>query len=255
MVNIKKLNELPDGSGTLTNDDILLFMDDPSGSGVTKKISLSEISSAIGGANPFDQNLNTTDSPTFSGVNLSNNSSLSEGSFDSGIGGNGGISLNCVVGYELNWQAGHLRNIVTGDNTGTPQVIYVDSDIQFPTSGGIIDNATLKNYREVMSAPSIVSSGLTIDLSQGNVFLTTLNSNITNINIINVDSTSNRSQGFTLVFTMDGTARSVTWPTSVKWPGSGVPVLSSGNLKQDVFSFVTHTNGSGWLGFIGGYEY
>lgn len=67
---IVRLNQLPDGSGNLTNDDIFVFMDDPSGSGVTKKISLSEIGNAIGGGggNPFDQNLNTTDSPTFNGI-------------------------------------------------------------------------------------------------------------------------------------------------------------------------------------------
>lgn len=46
---IKRIDEFPDGSGSLTTDDIFLFMDDPTGSGVTKKISLSQISGAIGG--------------------------------------------------------------------------------------------------------------------------------------------------------------------------------------------------------------
>ena len=45
---IKRINEFPEGSGSLTSDDIFLFMDDPSGNGVTKKISLSDISEAIG---------------------------------------------------------------------------------------------------------------------------------------------------------------------------------------------------------------
>jgi len=49
---ILRINEFPEGSGVLTNDDVFLFMDDPSGSGVTKKISLSDISTAIGGGNP-----------------------------------------------------------------------------------------------------------------------------------------------------------------------------------------------------------
>lgn len=48
-MSIVRVNELPDGSGSLTNDDVFLFMDDPSGSGITKKISLTEISAAIGG--------------------------------------------------------------------------------------------------------------------------------------------------------------------------------------------------------------
>lgn len=46
---IQKINEFPEGSGNLSNDDVFIFMDDPSGSGITKKISLSQISSAIGG--------------------------------------------------------------------------------------------------------------------------------------------------------------------------------------------------------------
>jgi hypothetical protein len=48
---ITRINQLPDGSGNLSNDDVFIFMDDPSGSGITKKISLSQISSSI-----FDQN-------------------------------------------------------------------------------------------------------------------------------------------------------------------------------------------------------
>ena len=50
---IKRIDELPEGSGSLSSDDVFLFMDDPSGSGVTKKISLSEIATAIGGGTSF----------------------------------------------------------------------------------------------------------------------------------------------------------------------------------------------------------
>lgn len=52
-MSIKRIKDLPDGSGSLTNDDVFLFMDDPSGSGITKKISLSQISS-FGGDNLND---------------------------------------------------------------------------------------------------------------------------------------------------------------------------------------------------------
>lgn len=45
-MSIKKINELPEGSGVLSNDDLFLFMDDPSGNGITKKISLNQISAA-----------------------------------------------------------------------------------------------------------------------------------------------------------------------------------------------------------------
>lgn len=51
---IKRLNDFPEGSGSLSSDDVFIFMDDPSGSGITKKISLSAISSAIGGGGSSD---------------------------------------------------------------------------------------------------------------------------------------------------------------------------------------------------------
>ena len=47
-MSIKRINEFPEGSGSLSSDDIFLFMDNPANSGVTRKISLSELSNAIG---------------------------------------------------------------------------------------------------------------------------------------------------------------------------------------------------------------
>jgi hypothetical protein len=47
-MSIKRINEFPENDGSLSSDDIFLFMDDPTGEGVTKKISLSELSNAIG---------------------------------------------------------------------------------------------------------------------------------------------------------------------------------------------------------------
>jgi len=39
---------------------------------------------------------------------------IAKGSFDSGRGGYNGISLNCAVDYELNWQAGYLKALNSG---------------------------------------------------------------------------------------------------------------------------------------------
>jgi hypothetical protein len=44
---ILRINEFPEGSGSLSNDDVFLFMDDPSGSGITKKINLNELKNLI----------------------------------------------------------------------------------------------------------------------------------------------------------------------------------------------------------------
>lgn len=42
-MSIKRINEFPEGSGSLSNDDVFLFMDNPAGSGITKKISLTQL--------------------------------------------------------------------------------------------------------------------------------------------------------------------------------------------------------------------
>jgi hypothetical protein len=44
---LKRFNEFPEGSGSLSNDDIFLFMDDPSGSALTKKVSVSVLHSGL----------------------------------------------------------------------------------------------------------------------------------------------------------------------------------------------------------------
>ena len=41
---------------------------------------------------------------------------ISRGTFDNGTGGSKGISLNCAVGYELNWQGGHLSSSYNNGN-------------------------------------------------------------------------------------------------------------------------------------------
>lgn len=117
-----------------------------------------------------------------------------------------------------------------------------------------INNANhgFSRYSEVTSSVSISAGSLTLNLNNSNVFLVTLNSNITSITISNVNSTSSTSQGFTLIFTADGTARSVTWPASVKWPGGTAPTLTSTSSKKDVIHFVTTDNGTTWLAFVAG---
>ena len=41
---------------------------------------------------------------------------INVGSFDNGTGGSNGISLSCAVGYELNWQGGHIVNTYSSTN-------------------------------------------------------------------------------------------------------------------------------------------
>ena len=264
---IKRISDFPEGSGSLTSDDIFLIMDDPSGSATTKKVSLSTLSNILGNGggggnantgditfngttistantdqsmtittngngdiyigadrnmifdmnafsakgillqdsqedgydNPetpstlkvgsiyhqtgtmviqsdgsivnssgvqVDTNGDPTNTPVYGGLlltnkdnsaglyinpstqasgtvaligrslTLDNNTSLAKGTFDNNTGGQSGISLNCAVGYELNWQGGHLKS--TSDNGTTAATIQVDSPVNINTNNGTI---------------------------------------------------------------------------------------------------------------------
>jgi hypothetical protein len=67
-MSIKRINEFPEGSGSLSSDDVFLFMDDPSSGGITKKISLSQLSEAIGV-------VASSGSTTLTNLSLTNNAS------------------------------------------------------------------------------------------------------------------------------------------------------------------------------------
>jgi hypothetical protein len=76
-MSIQRINEFPEGSGSLSSDDIFLFMDSPSASGITKKITLSQITDNIGiGFIPSNTGL----VPNSSGIN--NIVNISQANYD-----------------------------------------------------------------------------------------------------------------------------------------------------------------------------
>ena len=112
------------------------------------------------------------------------------------------------------------------------------------------DSRGIKNLSEVSASASISAGTLTLDLSTAGVFYVSLNADITTLTISNTQSTG--ASAFTLVFTADGTARSVTWGGSILWPAGASPVLTSTNGQEDIFSFMTLDGGTTWMGFVGG---
>ena len=111
----------------------------------------------------------------------------------------------------------------------------------------------VKNLSEVSASASISAGTLTLNLSTAGVFYVNLNAAITTLTISNAQSIG--SSAFTLIFTADGTARSVTWGASVLWSGGTPPTLTSTNGKKDIFSFMTLNGGTNWHGFTGGQNY
>lgn len=122
------------------------------------------------------------------------------------------------------------------------------------SSSTVIDDNKIflpNNSAEVSAAATISAGVLALNLNTAAVFTVALNANITSITISNVQS-AGRASSFVLVFTADGTARSVTWPASFHWPGGTAPTLTSTNGKEDVFAFFTLDGGTTWQAFISG---
>jgi hypothetical protein len=130
-----RLNELPEGSGSLSSDDIFVFMDDPSGGGVTKKISLSEISSAIGGGGTSVVQLGNV-----SGV-INTDASLGD-IFDLNIMSSGTLAnpSNPTDGQSIRWRITHQANNIPvnlGSNFKIPS--SATSPLPFSSTSGTMD--------------------------------------------------------------------------------------------------------------------
>ena len=99
----------------------------------------------------------------FDAVGLQN---INKGTFDNSTGGYNGISLICAVGYELNWQGGHLSNWYSG----AFQPITLDSPLNITDAGGItFSDASVQTIAfpgfagyAPLDAPSF-TSGITVD--------------------------------------------------------------------------------------------
>ena len=114
-----------------------------------------------------------------------------------------------------------------------------------------ITTPTITGLNEVKTAPTISSGVLALNCALGNVFAVSLNAAITSITFSNIPS-SGTAYGLTLAFTMDGTARAVTWPAAVKWAGGTAPTLTSTNAKVDIFVLTTWDAGTTWYSMTGG---
>ena len=131
------------------------------------------------------------------------------------------------------------------DETGSGLAVFATS----PT----LTTATITSLVETKTAPAISSGTLTLNCSLGNVFAVSLNAAITTLTISNIPTTGN-AFGLTLAFTMDGTARAVTWGAAIKWSGAA-PTLTSTNNKVDIFVLTTWDGGTTFFAMVGGQNF
>jgi len=184
----------------------------------------------IGGDTTISQNYSTSGTPSFAGLTLT---------------GTGAGALD--VGGGINAGSGNVGIVGTDGRIPAISATYF-------ASLSSVSGFGLVSYTETKTTPSISTNTLTIDLSLGTHFVVALNADITTLTISNPPA-SGSAGSFVLAFTADGTARAVTWPASVRWPGGTNPTLTSTNGKVDIFTFITYDGGTTWYGFASGQNF
>ena len=154
-----------------------------------------------------------------------------------------GLGTN-VATFLATPSSANLASCLT-DETGSGLAVFATS----PT----LTTATITSLVETKTAPAISSGTLTLNCSLGNVFAVSLNAAITTLTISNIPTTGN-AFGLTLAFTMDGTARAVTWGAAIKWSGAA-PTLTSTNNKVDIFVLTTWDGGTTFFAMVGGQNF
>lgn len=127
-------------------------------------------------------------------------------------------------------------------NTGvTPAAgsnwLQIVNSFSSPTITGAVD------IQGSVKSGIVAMAGLTVDCSSGNYFTKTISGNST---FVFSNAPASRVYSFTMELTH--TSGTVTWPTSVKWPGDTAPTLATG--KTHLFAFITDDGGTRWRGVV-----
>ena len=149
-----KISELT-AAEAATSDDLVVIVDDPAGTPSTKKLTIAELATAVAGDKlPLAGG-------TMTGAILfgTGGQNLNVGSFDNSTGGFNGISLVCAVGYELNWQGGHLSSSASAGATNYD--ILCDSSLTLAAGKRITfgDATYIDTYTAPAAAVAIAGAG------------------------------------------------------------------------------------------------
>lgn len=229
---IKRIKDLPENSSSLTNDDIFIFMDDPSGQGTTKKVSLSELSSAIGGGSSFD-----------AAVEWTSNHTLIDGTR--------------YLANDLVYSGGNLYK-ANYDNESEPVTNTTYWTNLGPGYRLNIDGRDIPNIPTISTDPVVVNVGsvsgaIDTDVSSGQIFDMVLTDAITLNNPLNpINGASIRWR-----ITQDGSGnRAVTLGDKFVTPSSSIPIVfSTASGATDLLAATYHAGRDKWdiVAFITGY--
>lgn len=137
-------------------------------------------------------------------------------------------------------------------NSGATDVEWVS--VVTATGSATLTNKTIEagtftnGYTEEVATAN-TSTAYTIDLANGSVQILTLTGNCTF-----TFPTATAGKSFILLLLQDGTgSRTVTWPSSVKWPSSTAPTITATASKGDKYVFTA--DGTYWWGSNAGQNY
>lgn len=156
-------------------------------------------------------------------------------------------------------------NILDGATATTAEINYLDITtlgtseaskvVTADANGDVIfsEEIKAKSYNETYATVSSSSGAVTFNCEAANVFQITLTENVTSITLSNPPA-SGTAYALTIRIVQDSTARTVTWPASVKWADGVSPLISSGSGAVDVITMFTTDGGTNWYGFAAGQD-
>jgi hypothetical protein len=201
-----------------------------------------------------------------SNVGAGNNTAVGYGAGQSNVSGNYNVFVGSLAGNSstggLNTYLGYgagsamtsgAKNTILGAYTGnqggldirtsTNYIVLSDGD---GNPRGYFNGSNFKVVGSASTSPVVVTfnaTAMTVDCSLSNVFTTTFTANVTTAPTI-----SNPQDGQTInwFITQDGTGgRTMTWPTSFKWPGGSAGSLSTGANAVDLVT-ATYRSATGF---------
>lgn len=117
------------------------------------------------------------------------------------------------------------------------------------SSHQVLNNVVFGKYSEKIINADILNSTMSLDISKGNVFMSTIDQDT--YVLIENPSTVPLADSFTLICKYDG-PHDITWDPSIIWPESLSPDISSVSGSTDIFAFVNTSNGDHYYGIFSG---
>jgi hypothetical protein len=157
--------------------------------------------------------------------------------------------LNLIDGYTGTTAELNTLDVTTQGTAEASKAVTSDGSLVTNFADGVVQRPEMKDYSETKTA-LVAAASIAIDMTYGNVFTITPDQNTT-FTFTNPSPTG-KSCAFTLIWTQDGSDRTISWPASVDWAGGTVPDVTSGSGKIDIYTFFTLDAGTIWYGFQAG---